>query len=75
MKNFSVPHGVFLVYWMYVNSLSLGYKSSYVVTRSWPENAKESLFNKFVSDVRRSLNKANLFKPFNKRFSINEVDG
>ncbi len=52
--------------------------------RSGSEGGKEShrtsldsktIVNKIVSDVRRSLNNNNLFKPFNKRSYTNEVDG
>ncbi len=33
-----------------------------------------TIVNKLVSDVRKSLNNTNLFKPFNKRPYTNEVD-
>jgi hypothetical protein len=51
--------------------------------RPWSEEGKQSYrtslsskttINKFVLDVRRSLNKTNLFKPFIKRNFTNEVD-
>jgi hypothetical protein len=73
---------------MYVDSYPVNSKSLPIVSRSpvsksiyqsWSEGGKESyrttIVNKIVSDIRRSLTNANLFKPFNKRHFTNEVDG